>query len=226
MAALRYTNLLHELIDIAHELIDAGDEERGNAVLERARRLKETALAGQLPEGFVLRDLQNLLEHLSIDWCIIGGVALLVHGIPRNTEDIDVLVSRIPPNEFTRDSSEMQKFNFYKSKSTTGTHMILDHRRQGMCELLLADTELKRWALQTSEVGAVLGGRVRIVSALGLIALKAHAMSNKPARASRDMPDILSVIMKSKPNLSELHAVLSDEEIVLLNSQLPAKLQF
>jgi hypothetical protein len=226
MTTLRHSNILHELIDIAHELLDSGDEINGNAILERARQLKESTLLGQLPEGFVLYDLQNFLNHLNIDYCIIGGLAMLVHGTPRSTEDIDVLVSKIPPNEITSNIEEMRKFNFYKTQSRTGTHMVLDHRKSGMCELLLADDELRRWALQTSSERHVLGATIKVVNAIGLVALKVRAMSNKPSRASKDVPDIVSVVMKSKPNLEELHGIITDNELLLLNSVLPLKYQF
>jgi hypothetical protein len=41
-----------------------------------------------------LEDLVRLAEAIGVRWALIGGQALLAHGVPRETHDVDVLVSR------------------------------------------------------------------------------------------------------------------------------------
>lgn len=41
-----------------------------------------------------LEDLVRIAETIGVRWTLIGGQALLAHGVPRETRDVDVLVSR------------------------------------------------------------------------------------------------------------------------------------
>ena len=41
-----------------------------------------------------LEDLARIADAISVRWALIGGQALLAHGVPRETHDVDVLVSR------------------------------------------------------------------------------------------------------------------------------------
>ena len=50
-----------------------------------------------LPPESVARTLEDLVrtaEAIGVRWALIGGQALLAHGVPRETRDVDVLVSR------------------------------------------------------------------------------------------------------------------------------------
>jgi hypothetical protein len=41
-----------------------------------------------------LEDLARVADAIGVRWALIGGQALLAHGVPRETRDVDVLVSR------------------------------------------------------------------------------------------------------------------------------------
>lgn len=41
-----------------------------------------------------LEDLARVADAIGVRWALIGGQALLAHGVPRETGDVDVLVSR------------------------------------------------------------------------------------------------------------------------------------
>jgi hypothetical protein len=43
-----------------------------------------------------LRDLAKVLDGLRVDWAVGGSVASSLHGIPRSTQDVDVLVAMHP----------------------------------------------------------------------------------------------------------------------------------
>lgn len=78
--------------------------------------------------------------------------------------------------------------------------------------MLLANSPIRQFALDTAEEHFVLGIKVPVVSAESLIGLKAAAVVNNPNRKSKDYPDIMSVWVKSKPDLSNVERFLSEEE--------------
>jgi hypothetical protein len=210
-------DLMQMLVRVAHKLADdPSHQQDADDILEVAHQIQGRSLVGSMPEGSLLQDLASLLGDLGIDFAVIGGVALSVHGQVRNTEDIDVLVSAIPPEDKTRDVDYMQKFNFYRARSSTGTNLIIDHRKDGYVELLLADNPLRQYALSTATPSMVLGVQVPVVSAAALIGLKIQAMVNNPGR-TQDAPDILSIWIKSEPDLTEIRTMLSPQEIAALD---------
>ena len=203
------------LVKIAYAIANRKYSEE---ILDIAHDIQGKSLTGSIPPNNVMSDMANLLADLSINYGIIGGVALIVHGQIRDTNDIDVLVDKMPPADKTGNSDYMDKFNFYRKKSVTGTVLTLDHKQSGGIELLMADDPLKVWALSTVQNALVLGLQVPVVSAAALVALKVRAVVNNPGRATKDKPDILSVLIRSKPDLSKVWPLLNTEETKVLKS--------
>lgn len=200
------------LVRIAHKLIDEGNSEDGEVVLDAAHSIAARSLMGSVPEDAIMQSLRSLMIDNSLEFAIIGAVALMVHGQVRNTEDVDVLVSALPDAGKLRDPDYMQVHGFYRARSSTGTILTIDHRQNGQVELLVANSDLRSWALSTAIGTMVLGCSVPVVSAAALVALKIHAMTSNPSRKMKDQPDIVSILMKSKPDLTEAFKHLSDEE--------------
>jgi len=225
MTSYRSTqNEVLDLIKIAHRVAAKGHDDLCEEILGAARGIRGKSLMGSMPSNNVMSDLTNLMQDMKISFAVIGGIALIVHGQVRNTEDIDVLVDAMPPADKTRDQEYMDKFRFYRKTSSTGSVITLDHKQMGGVELLLADDPLRQWALSTASTESVLGAQVNVVSAAALIGLKIRAMMNNPSRASKDAPDILSVWMKSKPDLSGMIGFLSPGEIAGLERVIGEKL--
>lgn len=168
---------------------------------------------GSLPHPNVLVGLTLLLEDQKIRFAIIGGIAVNVHGHSRATEDVDALVSKLPAR--TTDVEYMQKFGFYRSKSSTGTSQVLDSRSGGGVDLLLAQSSLDLWALKTAGQVSVLGGTVPVVTRDALVGLKLRAASS-PSRKGKDLPDVLSVVLKGKVNGKTLAKYLTPQEMAEL----------
>jgi hypothetical protein len=204
---------MQNLVRIAHKIADDyGHEKEADEIIEAVHELRGRSLHGSVPESSVMSGLSNLLKDNQIDFAVIGAVALIIHGVIRNTDDIDVLVSELPPSDKLSDPRYMEKFAFYKAKSSTGTVLTIDHRKNGQVELLTATDPLKQLALSTAEEHMVLGHKVPVVSAAALIGLKVQALVNNPSREAKDAPDILSIWLKSKPDLSEVRKFLSETE--------------
>jgi hypothetical protein len=126
-----------------------------------------------------LKELLAALENAQIDYAVCGGVALAIHGAPRATQDIDLLLRRedldrlrqaIRPFGFTLESFPMD----FASGVTMQRFTKLIGSDPLMLDVLFADGPLERvWAeRQTAEIE---GGKLRVVSRQGLISLKLAA---------------------------------------------------
>ena len=217
-------NEVLDLIRIAHKVAAKGHDDLCEEILNTAHGIRGKSLMGSVPSNNLMSDLTNLCKDLQISFAVIGGAALMIHGQVRNTEDIDVLVDTMPPADKMRSQEYMNKFNFFRKTSSTGSVITLDHKQTGGVELLLANDPLRQWALSTASIESILGAQVYVVSAAALIGLKIYAMMNNPSRSSKDAPDILSIWIKSKPDLSTVVKFLTPEEIINLEKIIGKKL--
>ena len=209
---------INNLIKVAHSLSEKYNIEEMDELISLAREVRANTLNFSLPGDYVLKDLVSLCKDNGIRMAVIGGMALAIHGQVRDTQDIDVLVDRLPPVEKLRDADYMRRFGFYKASSGTGTVLVLDHRRDGQVEMLTANNQIKQFALDTAEEQSIMGVKVPVVTAAALIGLKAHAVTVNKNRKKKDYPDILGVWVRSKPDLSEVKSLLNDEEVSVIES--------
>jgi len=209
-------DLTQRLIRIAHKLIENSQSGDGEEIIEISHEIRGRSIYGSLPDNSLMQSLALLMADMNCNYAIIGGVALAVHGQVRNTEDIDALVDPFPEKSKTKNSEYMKTFGFYPASSSTGTVLTLDHRRDGQVELLAVNSPLRQWAISTASKTMVLGTQVPVISAAALVALKISAMVSSPKRRVKDHPDIISVLIKSNPNMDEALRYLSDPEKVEL----------
>lgn len=198
-------NVVARLKTLAYSMIDDSDNKiimRGEELLEIAHTIVGHTLHGSFPYPYVMRDLADFCEAQNISYAVIGAVAVSVWGQSRSTEDIDVLVDRMPDQTETFNREYMERFHFYRSRSQTGKMQTFDHKREGQVEILLADTDLRKAALKNAVPVQVLGMSVPVITADYLVITKAVASAANPKRISRDAPDILSVLKKSAPDLT------------------------
>lgn len=202
---------------LADSLLKEGDEELASDTLAHSRKISDRIILGNLPTSNILQDLCLLLKECNVKFAVIGGLATCVRGQIRSTEYIDVLVEKFPGVDKLRDSDYMGKFNFYRSKSSTGTVLVIDHRSSaGYVEMLLANDDLTKWAVRTATVENLLKSNVPVVSADALICLKVKASVGNKKRQVKDFPDILSVLLKNEVDLFEIEHFLNDDEQEML----------
>jgi hypothetical protein len=170
-----------------------------DALLDAVHKIRGNLLMGALPDKSVMMGLARLLKDLSIPYAVIGGMAVAIHGIERETSDIDVLVESLPDAAKTMDSDYMNKFGFYRGKSRTGGHLVLDHK-VGQCEFLPAKSAWQEWAIQTAQPQMVLGVTVPVLTAEALVVSKLKALTENPTR-TKDPTDILGVLSANKGRL-------------------------
>jgi hypothetical protein len=126
-----------------------------------------------------LIDLTDALDAAGVDYALCGGVALAIHGVPRATQDIDLLV-RPEDLEGLRKTARTCGFGLesfpmdFSSGITIQRFTKLVDGQPLMLDALLVGKSLEAvWdGRQTAEIE---GGRMRVVSRDGLIALKLAA---------------------------------------------------
>jgi hypothetical protein len=126
-----------------------------------------------------LNALVGELERRSIDYALCGGVALAVHGAPRATQDIDLLL-RPEDMDRLRAVARACKFTLeslpmdFASGITIQRFTKLIQGQPFMLDVLLVSPPVERvWADRIKL--AFEGGTVCVVSRAGLIALKLAA---------------------------------------------------
>lgn len=202
--------LLKSLVEPA---LERGDDATADTILTACRAISEKTIMGNLPPTSILLDLCNFLCDQKIAFALIGGLAVNVHGQARGTEDVDVLVEKLPDPQVLSDPTAMRRFGFYRGKSATGTSLILDSRTAASyVELLVANTPLKQWALCSAASHDVLRVKLPVVSPAALVALKVHAMTENPKRVPKDLPDAVSVALRHTLDESEIGKHLTGPE--------------
>jgi hypothetical protein len=63
----------------------------------------------QLPQDF--REFLRLLNLRKVEYLIIGGYAVVYHGYPRSTGDLDIWISKAPENAY-RAREALEEFGF------------------------------------------------------------------------------------------------------------------
>jgi hypothetical protein len=126
-----------------------------------------------------LKDLTVALDASKVDYALCGGVALAIHGVPRATQDIDLLVR---PEDLPRLREVARACGFglesfpmdFASGITIQRFTKLIEGQPLMLDALLATGPLAG-AWEGRQIAEIDGGRVRVVSRESLIALKLAA---------------------------------------------------
>lgn len=224
----KYANTAQEVDELralADKLFELNQDELAHAALAVSMHVMARTISGGLPPSSLLQSLIQLLLDNDCSYAAIGGLAVNVHGTPRGTDDFDVLVDKFPPSNRLRDSAYMSRFGFYKAQSATGTVLQIGPRQGlGYVELLLANSDLFRWALTEAKQETVLHATLPVVTPHALIALKAHAIARTPARMAKDASDILSVVHTShvKDLDAKIRGHLTDDEWAIVTQIVPA----
>jgi hypothetical protein len=151
-----------------------------------------------LVDGLTGRGLSALL---------IGGNALPAYGIVRQTLDVDCLMV----DADTEALAQVMEPNGYAEKDRTENFVRYSHSSPSLMDLdvVLVDRSTFQKMFRASNVYRIGDRDVRVPSMAHLIALKLHAMRNKPEREKKDMRDILDLLEKNRHIVSvrELRAL-------------------
>lgn len=214
-----------ELRSLADKLFDIGQDDLAHEALGVSMHLMARTISGSIPPRSLLQNLILLLNDNGCNYAVIGGMAVNVHGTPRGTEDINLLVDKFPPADRLSDANYMRRFGFYKAKSATGTVLEIGPRQgDGFVQLLLANSELFRWALRTAQPERILSAIIPVITPHAVIALKAHAIQINDSRRAKDSADIVSVVHTShvRDLKAKIKDHITDEEWAIVTMTVPS----
>ena len=148
-----------------------------------------SSLAAQITEAaFALHESRT-------PFALIGGLALASHGVLRGTRDVDFLVDAVDADTADRVLKRLGYEAAHRSDDAA-TYV----RGSERVDLLYAHRPIARRLLQ--EARAIEGslGKLRVVSAEGLIGFKLQAIVNDPAR-TQDLEDIRALLRANRDSL-------------------------
>jgi hypothetical protein len=137
------------------------------------------------------------------DYALIGGFALNVYGLARNTDDIDFLLR----NQDGPETVSFLESLGYQTLSRTEAFSNHEHSLKGFSRIDFlyvtgdtADTMFR----ETREVPLSSWGNVRIVKPEHLIALKLFSSVSNPERAALDKEDIAHLLRLKELDHNEI----------------------
>lgn len=151
---------------------------------DRARRHPD------LPEAMAtaMVTLAHRFEREGIDFALVGGLALALHGIERATKDVDFIVDR---DAADRADALLIAMGFERlQRNDTFGNYLLDPLR---VDLLFTKGEHSRRMLAQATEFSFRNGTSKVVAPEDLIGLKLQALANNPARP-HDRGDIEALL--------------------------------
>ena len=163
--------------------------------------------------GRQIEEATAALARAGASCALIGGLALAPHNVVRATQDVDLLVDGNRADAIDAELI-MLGYNRLHRSPDAGNYIKGDQR----LDLLYATRPIARRILATAGEVETSFGRLRVISAEGLIAFKLQAVVNNPGR-TRDLDDIRALLSnnRGKLNLAEIREYfrLFDRESVL-----------
>ena len=149
-----------------------------------------------------MRDLVNVLARSGVPFLIIGGHGLALHGVQRDTSDLDCMVVAGRREDLTahllhhgfEEIGRHQNFSRFRHRSLV--YPLLDVMQVDQGTWLKVESG--------SLAGTLFGHSIKVPSVPHYIALKLHAIRQNPDREDQDRSDICQLI-KANPG-SVTHA--------------------
>ena len=156
---------------------------------EYSPRMPGSRLAAQITEAIAA------LDRAGARWALIGGLALASHRVVRATQDVDLLLDSSQSDAVDSELSRIGYRCIHRSPDSA-TYVREDER----IDLLYATRPIARGLLaNASELQTALG-RLRVISAEGLIGFKLQAYVNDPER-TQDLEDIRRLLRENAGHL-------------------------
>jgi hypothetical protein len=166
------------------------------------------------PKARLIRDLEQVVAGMTVKPVIIGGIAVIVNGHPRQTEDVDLLVPRgevvalIRRLEETRQFSKLRIDRFKHNPSGAGLDLCVEGE-------LTSPRHRDRFP-SPANVERIACGALDVVGMTDLLALKV-----KSARA-RDMADFIDLYVRrrlTREDVDRVRSKIEDPQLAALIDQ-------
>jgi hypothetical protein len=144
-----------------------------------------------------IREALAVFTRLQVQPALIGGLALAAHDVVRATRDVDFLVDAEDAERLHGLLLELGYDCIHRSADAANYL-----RGEEGLDLLYAHRPIARSLLLAAEDRDTPMGRLRVVSAEGLVAFKLQAYVNDPTRA-RDLEDIRALLHAGRRSLDQ-----------------------
>ena len=140
----------------------------------------------------ILSLLIAAFEADEIRYALIGGFALVVHGVMRTTVDLDFLVHR---DDLDRLDSIMSRIGYKLAFRTDDvSQFVAPTPDLGEVDFLHAFRDYSKEILASAQTMDLAGLKLQVARPEDLIGLKVQAMANDQMRRSRELADIESLL--------------------------------
>lgn len=170
-------------------LHDGADDEQIWAAAREGSRF----FMGESKVDHALEAVTKLLDDAGIPYCLVGAMALNLHGYRRFTEDIDLLVTREGHSAFKAlalGRGYVEKFAGAKSVRDTTNGVTIDFLLAGEFP---GDGKPKPVSFPDPAVAGQRVGRLSLIPLPGLIELKLASGMSAPHRI-KDLADVLELV--------------------------------
>lgn len=137
-----------------------------------------------------------------LPFLLAGGHAVIVHGYPRNTFDLDLIVCRRDDAAW-REVAASLGYNLYREGLT---FLQFNPSNQEMLPLDLMFVNERTLSLLMADAvsGPIEATGMKVVSLLHLLALKCHAIKHgPPGRLLKDTDDVIRLIQANRLDMNE-----------------------
>jgi hypothetical protein len=163
---------------------------RGHNGLETCVILSEDGLLGKrrFMDRDVVKDVLNRFNQGGVRYCLVGGLALAHHSIPRQTQDVDIMV-------LPEDLPLVQLL--LKGHERRGTAVVMIFQiGDTRIDIIPANLRAKRAAVLEAIEDVIEELPVKVANLRDLILLKMWAIPDRPERAKRlqDEADVVGLL--------------------------------
>jgi len=171
---------------------------RGHNGLETCVILSEDGFLGKrkFMEREVLKDVLRRFNEGGVRYCLVGGLALAHHSIPRQTQDVDIMV-------LPEDLPLVQ--SLLKGHEQRGTAVVMIFQiGETRIDIMPANLQAKRTAVLEAIDDLIEELPVRVANLRDLILLKMWAIPDRPERSKRlqDEADVVGLIEMNRERVS------------------------
>lgn len=169
----------------------------------------------------VLRALNTEFEMNDLEWAVVGGVALVLHGLPRLTMDLDVVVKGEHQEQTL---GYLDRLGYERLHVSRGySNHLHPEPSWGRVDMLYVrgDTQEKIFDQVKTRVGP---GRVDVPVAdpEHLIAMKVFACRSSPGRRAQDLADIRDLAAVAAVPADRVRAIFDHYEALDLWENAPS----
>jgi len=148
----------------------------------------------------VLSLLIKSFEEKNIRYGLIGGFALIAHGIPRTTVDIDFLVDKRDLDKLDKIMQDMGYKLIFRTENVSqyiGSDISL-----GEVDFLHAFRKYSKKMLERMQDIKLEDIEAKVLSPEDIIGLKVQAIANNPDRKYKELADISAIIKNFREKIN------------------------